>query len=211
MQRKRFPEDYISLLDFIANACGPNCEVYLYDVSKPKASIVAIRNNQYSDGVANGVLLDFVQRIMKDKEYLCKDYITNHHSIRNGQEYYSSAYFIKEEGELIGLLCINNDISTVANLRRAFNTFTAAYDPRPQEFDISNENNNPLESLANDIVSELLSKYHVSPERMSFDEKREVVQIMNNRGLLQLKGAISETAKLLHISEATVYRYINNK
>ncbi|NCB05789.1 MAG: YheO-like PAS domain protein, partial [Clostridia bacterium] len=49
------------------------------------------------------------------------------------------------------------------------------------------------------------------PKRMSSEEKQQIVQQLNDQGVLMLKGAVAEIAEQLYISEGTVYRYINKK
>jgi predicted transcriptional regulator YheO len=44
---------------------------------------------------------------------------------------------------------------------------------------------------------------------MHKEEKLSVVRKLHNSGIFILKGAVSETADRLMISEATVYRYLN--
>ena len=45
-------------------------------------------------------------------------------------------------------------------------------------------------------------------ERLNQQEKREIVQKLQERGVFKLKGGISFVAKRLSCSPATVYRYL---
>lgn len=46
---------------------------------------------------------------------------------------------------------------------------------------------------------------------MTRQEKMEIVWELTNQGIPRMKGAISEIAKQLELSESTVYRYISLK
>lgn len=46
---------------------------------------------------------------------------------------------------------------------------------------------------------------------MTRQEKMEIVWELANQGIPRMKGAISEIAKQLELSESTVYRYISLK
>ncbi len=63
------------------------------------------------------------------------------------------------------------------------------------------------------IVSEVVSNYPVPVERLTQDEKMEIMAL-NRKGVFLLKGSVSYVAKELHSSEASIYRYLgklNNK
>lgn len=49
------------------------------------------------------------------------------------------------------------------------------------------------------------------PERMTREEKGTVIRNLMNAGIHQMKGAVVEIARQLHLSEPTVYRYIKRE
>ena len=54
----------------------------------------------------------------------------------------------------------------------------------------------------------------VPVERLTQDEKMEIMAALNRKGVFLLKGSVSYVAKELHSSEASIYRYLgklNNK
>ena len=58
------------------------------------------------------------------------------------------------------------------------------------------------------IVSEVVSSYPVPVERLTQDEKMEIMAALNRKGVFLLKGSVSYVAKELHSSEASIYRYL---
>ena len=58
------------------------------------------------------------------------------------------------------------------------------------------------------IVSEVVSNYPVPVERLTQDEKMEIMAALNRKGVFLLKGSVSYVAKELHSSEASIYRYL---
>ena len=51
-------------------------------------------------------------------------------------------------------------------------------------------------------------------DRLTQDEKMEIMDILNRKGVFLLKGSVSHVAQTLHSSEASIYRYLgklNNK
>jgi predicted transcriptional regulator YheO len=43
---------------------------------------------------------------------------------------------------------------------------------------------------------------------MTPEEKKELVDALNDRGVFLLKGVVSEVADRLEVSEQTIYRYL---
>ena len=64
------------------------------------------------------------------------------------------------------------------------------------------------------IVSQVVANYPVEVDRLTQDEKMEIMDILNRKGVFLLKGSVSHVAQTLHSSEASIYRYLgklNNK
>lgn len=202
---------YIPLVDFIADICGQNYEVLLHDVTKPDASVVAIRNGHHSGRTVGSPMTDLALKILKNKSYEDKDYIANYNGSTREREFFSSTFYIKNEGRLIGMLCINNDMTPLNDFRNAFAAFVSMFQFGNEASEYTETIGNPLTSLANSIISKTIASFNVPPKRMSSEEKQQIVQQLNDQGVLMLKGAVAEIAEQLYISEGTVYRYINKK
>ena len=63
-------------------------------------------------------------------------------------------------------------------------------------------------------MSQVVADYPVEVDRLTQDEKMEIMDILNRKGVFLLKGSVSHVAQTLHSSEASIYRYLgklNNK
>ena len=58
------------------------------------------------------------------------------------------------------------------------------------------------------IVSSVVANYPVDVDRLNQDEKMEIMEILDRKGVFLLKGSVSFVAKELHSSEASIYRYL---
>jgi len=220
-------KSYIPLVDFIAGIVGPFCEVVLHDVSNVESSIIAIKNSHISGRKVGGPLTDLGIKLLNDKEYLTKDYLLNYSAKTvDGKILRSSTYFIKDlNGNLIGMLCINVDLTGALIAREFLNNFImdrdkkAEYDFEKKENANSErvENNSEvyehltisLEDLMQTMIKKAISEVDIPPERMSPEEKMSIVQKLNQKGVFLIKGAVTEVAKRLKTSENTIYRYLN--
>ncbi|MDD4569880.1 MAG: PAS domain-containing protein [Tepidanaerobacteraceae bacterium] len=209
---------YIPLVDFIAGIVGPNCEVVLHDCSDVDESIVAIRNNHISGRKVGGPMTNLGLKLLKEGSYNKEHFLLNYPSkSTDGRDLRSSTYFIKdEESKLIGMLCINIDLTGALTAKKFIDSFIKGDLLDPYETTTTDGSPNILENFSNSIddlvystIENTINGLAIPPERLSPDEKTSIVQQLNDKGVFLLKGAVSSVAKMLKVSENTVYRYLN--
>lgn len=66
-----------------------------------------------------------------------------------------------------------------------------------------------VEGIVSTTIRKELDKYKVPPDRLSQQEKIEIVRCLDQQGIFLVKGAIVEVAKSLQTTETTIYRYLN--
>lgn len=215
MSNREILNRYIPIIDFIADICGTEYEVVLHDITTPEASVIAIKNGHITGREIGSPITDLALKILKQKNYVNKNFITNYNGIGPKNEIFlSSTYFIKnDDEELIGLICVNNDLAAINNFKSSFENLMKRFEYNRDEENSKYEENidNPLISVANSIINKTINSMNIPASRMSIEEKIEIVQQLNNEGIFLLKGAVTDIAKLLDISETTVYRYLNKK
>lgn len=216
-------DKYIPLVDFLAQALGSNVGVVLHDLTKPDNAIIAIANNHISGREVGGSTTDLVLKILKEGLPENKNYISNYKGrLPNNNLTRSSSYFIKNShGKIEGVLCINMDISELIRVNRFLSDFiglpeaksepctTTALSSIENTVEVFEHLHDNIDDVLQAIITKVLSEFTVPPERMSVDEKIEVVKRLNEHGLFLLKGGLPELAKRMCISETTIYRYLN--
>ncbi|MGL4624705.1 MAG: helix-turn-helix transcriptional regulator [Culicoidibacterales bacterium] len=206
---------YIPFVKFIAEAMGSNCEVVLHDLTKDGGTIVAIENSQISGRKVGDSPTDLILKIMQDREYQDKDYITNYKAVgKNNQICRSSTFFIKDDfGRLIGLLGINQDIQAYHDLEKVISQFLhfshEPEEPTGAEPKVTEHLNGNIDDVLRSMITSEIDRFGVDPMRLSADEKMIIIRALSDQGAFLLKGCVSEVAKLLKTSEPTVYRYLN--
>lgn len=200
---------YTNMLPFFASVCGPGCEIVVHDITDPDHSIVAIENN-VSGRELGDPLTDLARELAAQGTYADADFISNYAGRSKGSDFLSSTYFIKNEGRLIGLLCVNKDMTAIQHLAGAMNLLTEQYNlRRPQESAYSEKLDNPVPQILHTRISDIIAEIGIPPARMRMEEKVQIVHRLNETGLLSVKGAVAEVAAQLAISVPTVYRYMN--
>jgi predicted transcriptional regulator YheO len=211
-------QKYIPLVNFLGQAMGSNCEVVLHDLTNPENSIIAISNGHISGRKVGGPTTDLVLKVMKEGLEGGKSFIANYNArIKNKDICRSSSYFIKDESnKIVGVLCVNVDISKFVETRKLLdNLISCEMEPclsvksTADVVEVFEDLQSSIEDVLTAIIDNVLNKYAVTPDRLSLDEKIEVVKRLNENGLFLLKGGLNELARRMQISEPTIYRYLN--
>ncbi len=200
---------YIDFVPFLGEVLGPGVEVVVHDVADQEHSLVAICNSVSGREIGNPIT-DLARDLIKRGAHSDADYLTNYNGRNKNGEFLSSTYYIKNEGRLIGLLCVNKDMRAVRSLSASVQNFLESFNlVRVPESEFSEDLNNPVASIMYNQISEIIAQSGIAPSRMSPQEKARIVHKMDDAGILMMKGAVQEIANQLGVSVPTVYRYLN--
>ena len=128
----------------------------------------------------------------------------------DGRVLKSSLLYIKDEnGEVIGFLCINYDISEILIVNNILDSFVDIN--KDDSTDISQEESfgSNIYDVLNKITDKTLDSIGKPVAYMSKEEKVNIVEILNNKGVFLVKGAVDYVAKLLCVSRYTIYNYLD--
>lgn len=206
-------ESFIPMVDFYAETLGRNCEVILHDLRQLESSIIAIRNGHVSGRRVGGCITGFALELLEKKVYERKNYIANYvgKTDETQKTVRASTFFIKNlANNVIGMLCVNVDITAFLAARSAIDEFVSMANVASDDDPILPEENLDLDpkALISSRFDRVLSKVGIEPERMTPTEKSAVVFELAELGVFRIKGAVSEISALLRVSEPTIYRYL---
>lgn len=201
-------QTYVHLAPFLAKVCGPSCEIVVHSTVDPERSLVAIENS-LSGRAKGNPLTEFAKGLAEKGMFKDVNYLANYTGKTAERDFLSSTFFIKNGERLVGMLCINKDVSSIkelncmlASLQEHFNLAI------PADSQYSENLDSPVESMMRERIADTIMQSGVIPARMSIGEKVQVVSKLHEIGITTMKGAITEIAKQLSISVPTVYRYI---
>lgn len=221
---------YTVLVDFLGHILGPDYEVALHELKDDSNEIIAIANGELTGRHLGSPLSNKMLEYVAGNLYETQNYVLNFESVSaTGKTMCSNSMFIKgRSGELAGLLCINFDASRYEELARRVMDLCGGNQRRgvPSGTRLIADSNDPVEtpvrsgyptSIAGataSIVSQVVADYPVEVDRLTQEEKMEIMDTLNRKGVFLLKGSVSHVAQALHSSEASIYRYLgklNNK
>jgi predicted transcriptional regulator YheO len=207
-ERRAILESYIPLMKFFAQQL-PDTEIVLHDISDLDHSIIAIENAHISGRSVGGSSTDLVLRILQEQSYLDRDYTPAYTSTAGSGKFLSSGtFFIKHEGELIGLLCTNTDLTPLHALKKAAeDLFDSRKLDRPAA-SIDEKLSQSVNDIPVETTLQVMREMDIHPDRVSQDERISLVKELDRRGIFLLKGAIASVSRVLNVSEPTLYRYL---
>ena len=218
-------QHYVKLTEFLGLALGTDYEVALHDMTDKNRSIIAIANNHVSGREIGAPLTNVALSILRDKSYETSDYRLHYYGVSiNGKDLRSNTMFIKQNGRLIGMLCINFDDSRYRELSNKLmglchpdmfvedvvlhpaaesNTAASPTKLAPEKF------RNSTEAVAVDAINRELEHLGVTADRLTSEERLKIIGALESNGIFLLKGAVKDVAVGLHCSQASVYRYLS--
>ncbi len=209
---------FVPLVEFLGTFLGENYEVVLHDVSKREKSILAIANSEKISGRRVGApLTDLALKFMMDEEHKKRDWAMDYMTqAKDGTPLHSATYFIRDDGRrLIGMLCINMHTADLARARDTIDRLLGGggiskriTNTCDTDTSLTESFSSSVEDLTENLIRKVIHEGGVSPERMTTDEKIELVRILNDRGVFLIKGAVHVVAEHLASSEPTIYRYL---
>jgi predicted transcriptional regulator YheO len=204
--------DFKQLVCFIGEALGEHCEVVLQNCSK--GCIEMIVNGQISGRKVGAPLTDLAKRIIENNDWKKYDYIAGYegHTL-DGKLLRSSTFFIKDDGKLVGMLCINMDTSHYSQLSELILNL-GGLTMSGKTVLIGNEQDSKQETFINSIedsfASIIRSLYgNDTLDNFTQEDRLNIIRCLEEKGIFEIKSAISYIAPKLKCSESSVYRYLS--
>ena len=219
---------YTILVDFLGKALGPDYEIVLHDITAEPSRIIAIANGHISGRSIGSPTTNSALQTLAANPYKTNDFLYNYQiSTKDGRLLRASTMFIKDkDGNPIGLLGINFDD---ARYRELFTNMLSVIHPAQflkssltffpavpaasegislQPYTLADDFSMDISTLMEKSFNSVTASLNTPLKRLNQQEKRDIVQKLQERGMFKLKGGISFVAKRLSCSPATVYRYL---
>lgn len=212
-------EHYIRLTEFLGQVLGPDYEVALHDLTDKNHALIAIANNHISGRQVGAPLTNQALKMLEDQEHEQADYRLNYRGVSAaGRALRSSTLFIKQGGRLVGMLCISFDGSKYLSISESIlqlchpNAFVetnfqldrARITQRVPDDDGAERIQASLDALAEDAVAKALADAKGRP--LAAYDRLALVRSLEADGVFLVKGAVNRVARLLGVSQATLYR-----
>lgn len=205
-------ESYYPIADAIAGMFGSNCEVAIHDLTHPQNSVVYVANGTVTGRKPGQTFEHLVKQVLLNKNFKNDSTINYTFETEDGRKIKSSSVLIRDESsKVIGMLCINYDLTLSYSIHSAFEQFLPKEDPPKQE-SAEDAAEQPLASYeVNQIIDTLIDHIIGDVDVSSLKRKDNValIEFMEQKGVFLVKGAMEKVAERLGVSRVTIYSYLD--
>lgn len=209
LNSKFFDMDFFNrLIDMLEQQLGRNSEIVLHDLRNGYEHTIAdIRNGEITGrkigGTGSNLGLEVLQGTTGHGDKY--NYITK---LPDGRYLRSSSLYIRDkEGEVMGCLCINTDITETLKFEQVLKEMNQCDLSNNSEDEIFVTDVNQLLECIIEKTREMIGK---SPEEMTRDDKKEFVRILNEKGAFLITKSGERVQEYLGISKYTLYNYLGS-
>ncbi len=201
---------YVKIAEFISLCFSRDVEVLVHDVEHLDNSTIAIFNSHVSGRDKGAPMPHLGRSFMKNEDYREKDWVVNYKGVTDkGVIVRSSTFFIRNpKGEFIGALCVNVDIRKYEALKQLVDSMIDP-DPEPARDELEFLNTSVSWQM-NKVISDFCTRTGRLADEFSKSDRVDILRELYRQDFFERKGAISEVAERLDISEPSVYRYLKN-
>lgn len=190
---------FLPVAEAIQRLLHPYAEVVIHDIKRNK--IAAIFHPFSKRRVGDPSLL--TPEEMSELE----DCIGPYEKLNwDGGKLKSMSSVIRDENDqVVGLLCINLDISKLIKINQEILTFIQGVELIPQPKSLFKDD---WQEKINQYIHAYLNERHLNLESLTREEKKSLIEHLNKIRAFTGKNAAAYVAQIIGISRATVYNYL---
>lgn len=198
-------EKFIPIANLIAKTFGTNCEVVIHDLSIPQNSVVYTVNNHVTGREVGQSFEHLVKDVLLSKNFE-NDCTANYMTVTgDGRKIKSSTALIRDsENKVIGALCINFNLESLANIKVLLDDFMAVKQEKVETKVAPFDN---VMEIVDDLINKMIANINI--EHLKRKDKIELINFMDKKGIFLIKGSVEKVAEKLNISKVTVYSYLD--
>lgn len=201
-------ETYKQLVEGLSDYLGDGYEIVLHSLENLDHSAVKVINGYHTGRTEGAPITDLALDMLYEiKERKTSGYISYFTKNRNGDSLKSSTIAIPgENGNIIGLLCINLYLNTsFVEMLRSFVPATGVVKQHKTENFMNN-----VDDMLEYTVSHIKCEVFDNPSIQVSNKNKIIISRLCDRGVFNIKDSVSKTAELLGISKNTVYMHLRN-
>ena len=206
---RKILESYKSVIEGMAEYMGTAYEFVLHSLEDYDHSVIAIINGQHTGRSVGAPITNLALEMLGKIEHSeHSDHISYFTKNKDGAPLKSTTIAIRGHGNrIIGLICINLYLNTEFDV--VIRNFLPANTQEDQlveheSFEVDSQ------TLLVQSFQEAQTAVESNPEIPYVNRNKEIIRILYNKRIFDLKDAVSYVAQKLAISKNTVYMHIRN-
>lgn len=200
-------KSYIPVANIISQTFGKKCEVSIHDLTQPGSLVVYVANGTVTGQKVGQSFDHLIRQVLLSKKFK-EDYASNDFFETDiGKKIKSSSAFIRNpEGEVVGMLCINYDLTLSYNIMEEMLSFLPElnHDEMSAQVEVHKQD---VMTIINGLIESIISNKDM--DNLTRKDNVEVIRLMEDKGVFLVKGAIDKIAEKLGLSKVTIYSYLD--
>ncbi len=188
------------VLDPMARALGENTELVLHDYRNREHSVAAVAGSVTHRAVG-GAMSEIGLSVLAEGD-AARDRI-NYVAVARGRIVRSSTIVLRDgAGHVFGALCINTDVTAAQRALRTLTSLVGEVSPPASNATFAND--------IHDVIDEILRTQMGGRDAMALTpaERVKIFQVLDGRGVFNVRHSITQVAAAMGVSRATGYVYL---
>lgn len=197
---------YKVLVDGLADYLGNGYEIILHSLEDMEKSVIKIVNGHYTGRTEGSPITNFALSMLETlKKNNDKKALSYFNRDKNGVMMKSTTIPITGEGDrIIGLLCIN----FYTNL--PLSEVLAKFMPNDSNLHIAESFSDNIDDVIISALEEARTKVLSNPNISTSNRNKEIISLLSEKGIFNLKDSVVKVASFMGISKNTVYLHLRN-
>lgn len=199
-------ESYKILVDGLSAYLGEGYEIILHSLEDLDHSVIKIINGHYTERCEGAPITDLALTMLEDLNRRSSLEVKAYFNHKSGKTLKSVTIpVVGEQRRIIGLLCINFHMEI-----SVFN-FLTQFLPN-EAFNISSSEtfNKNADGLLISALEDAKAQIYGDKSVNASNKNKEIIRLLYQRGIFNIKDAVASVAEDLGISKNTVYLHLRN-
>lgn len=199
-------ESYKVVLDGLSTYLGEGYELILHSLEDLEHSVIKIINGHYTGRIEGAPITDLALAMLNKMKEKKEPEPLSYFNKKNGKNLKSATIpIIGENKRIIGLLCINFHMEI--SLDRFISTFISESSCDTGTTETFNDN---VDDLISSSLNDAKVKVYANATISSANKNKEIIHLLYQKGIFNMKDAVIKVADNLGISKNTVYLHLRN-
>lgn len=200
---------YKTMLDGLALYLGDSYEFVLHSLEDLSHSVIKIINGHYTQRTVGAPITDLALTMLHDIRTKQTPQALVYFNRKDGHSLKSTTIpVLGEKGRIIGLVCMNFqcDVPLAQFVAGLFPQASAAVVPSKETENF----NTDIEDVIYASLEKARQTVYASPDVSSTNRNKEIIRLLYEQGIFNIKDAVVQVADRLGISKNTVYLHLRN-
>ena len=199
-------ESYKILVDGLSAYLGEGYEIILHSLEDLDHSVIKIINGHYTERCEGAPITDLALTMLEDLNRRSSLEVKAYFNHKSGKTLKSVTIpVVGEQRRIIGLLCINFHMEI-----SVFNFLTQFLPNEASNISSSETFNKNADGLLISALEDAKAQIYGDKSVNASNKNKEIIRLLYQRGIFNIKDAVASVAEDLGISKNTVYLHLRN-